>query len=330
MRAVSVVIPTRDTRELTLRCVASVLAASAWVRDVVVVDDGGTDDTAAALARLDPAITVLRNSSSLGFTRAANLGAAATMGGDQPRADDLLLFLNSDTELERDALRELVRAFTEDPRLGVAGAQLHYPDGSTQWSAGPTPSLTWLFAMASGAGALRRRLLGTARPRDAASAGSSTGPIAVDWVSGAAMAVRRKVWNEIGPFDERFFFYAQDLDLCLRARAAGWSVALLPAVPVLHHHGATVGRQAGAPIRQDQRLLWGDLLRWVEKERGPRSAARAARVLRAGARCRLFARALAVPFLPAGRRAELAADSRGIRLALAGEGAPAVREEPLD
>jgi GT2 family glycosyltransferase len=319
MRELSVVIPTRDTEALTLRAVLSVRASADSVHEIVVVDDGGSDGTAAALARLDPSIVVLRTAVSEGFTRAANRGAAASTG-------EVILFLNSDTEVASDALPALLDAFAEDSRLGIAGALLRYPDGSPQWSAGPTPSLAWFFAMASGVGALLHRVPGYTRARRGDPSGKA---VAVSWVSGAAMAVRRATWTALGPFDERFFFYAQDLDLCLRAGSAGWSVALVPAARVLHHHGATIGGGRGKTLRQDPRLLWRDLLLWAEKARGRRYAARVHRALRAGARCRLLGRALSSPFLAPARRSELADDSLGYRLALADGRAPATRE-PID
>ena len=135
------------------------------------------------------------------------------------------------------------------------------------------------------------------------------------------MAVRAEVWKALGPFDERFFLYAQDLDLCERARANGWTVAVLSSARVLHHHGATIS-QGGAAPRQDPRLLWRDLLRWADKTGGGRFAARAAAALRFGARSRLLGRALAGPFLSSARRKALADESLGYRRALFELGEP--------
>jgi hypothetical protein len=98
-------------------------------------------------------------------------------------------------------------------------------------------------------------------------------------------------------FDPAFALYAQDLDYCLRARAAGWRVAQLADVDVVHIGGATVmGRagtaSAGASLRQDPVALFGDLARWLRKARDPREARRACRALRAGCRLRIVARQL--------------------------------------
>ncbi len=276
MSKLSVVIPTHNTRDLTLRCVETLEAEGTPV-EIVVVDDGGSDGTAEALAARD--VTVLRRfpaGSAGGFTRAANLGMAQTRG-------EILLLLNSDTEVEPGSLASLLAAFDRDPKLGVAGAALHYPDGSPQWSGGRAPSLLWLFGLTSG---LPRLLARLPRYRKVKPVGAAPGM--VDWVTGAALAMRRRVWDQVGPLDERFRFYAQDLDVCLRAGAAGWKVEILPDVRVMHHHGATIGRDPNSWGKQNSELLWTDLLRWAEKSRGRKWGRRAAFVMRAGAALRLL------------------------------------------
>ncbi|HEX2164914.1 MAG TPA: glycosyltransferase family 2 protein, partial [Thermoanaerobaculia bacterium] len=281
--SLAVIVPTHDTRELTLRAVDCALAAGAAPGRVVVVDDGSHDGTAAALAARFPGVRVLRNEAAEGFTRAANRGAAASDG-------DPVLLLNSDTEVAPDGLARLAAAFAARPRLGIAGGHLVYPDGRPQWNGGRAPTLAWMAALGSGL----PRLLGRLRPYRALHPAARAGN--VDWVSGAALAVRRRAWEEVGPFDERFRLYGQDLDLGVRARRAGWEVAVLPEVRVVHHHGATVRRQPEAGrLEENPELLWTDLLRWWEKERGAAARRRAARALLAGAALRLAGRSLALP-----------------------------------
>jgi GT2 family glycosyltransferase len=294
----SVVIPTHNTRDLTLRCVET-LESEGTPLEVVVVDDGGSDGTAEALAAHE--VEVLRPSPAGGFTRSANLGLARARG-------EILLLLNSDTEVEPGALSNLLAAFDRDPKLGVAGATLHYPDGSPQWSGGRAPSLLWLFGLTSG---LPRLLARLPRYRRVKPVGGAPGT--VDWVTGAALAMRRRVWEQVGPLDEGFRFYAQDLDVCLRAGAAGWKVELLPEVRVMHHHGATIGRDPSSCGKQNAELLWMDLLRWAEKSRGRSWGRRAAFVMRFGAALRLLGRAVAEPFVT--RREEWRAESQALRRA---------------
>jgi GT2 family glycosyltransferase len=265
---VSVVIPTHDTRELVLACLASLAAADPPPREIVVVDDGSSDGTAAAVEASYPAVRLLRHAAPRGFTAAANAGAALA-------TSELLLLLNSDTAVERGAVGALAAAFAAAPRLGVAGAALTYPDGRAQWSGGRAPRPLWLLALASG---LPRRLDELGRwPRRPVSGHRGE---AVEWVTGAALATRRSLWQSLDGLDPRFALYAQDLDFCLRAGAAGWQVAIVPACRVVHHHGATIGRQVAG--RQHTPLLWADLVRWARKQGGGAGARRAARRYRLG------------------------------------------------
>lgn len=287
--ALSVVIPSRDTAELTLSCLAALEAAAYPELEILLVDDGSVDRTAERVRARFPAVRVLSHEAPRGFTHAANLGLGAARG-------EILLLLNSDTEIEPPALAALAAAFAADRRLGIAGARLFFPDGTPQWSGGAEPGLAWLFGLASGLPRLVAGLPGYRRLRPVSgSAPSAVAPmtvdwVAVDWVTGAALALRRRVWQEVGPLDPRFRFYAQDLDLCLRARAAGWEVRVLPEVEVRHHQGGTITAAGGAAGGEHPELLWTDLLRWAAKHRGPAWARRARRLMCLGARLRLAGR----------------------------------------
>ena len=141
--ALSIVVPTHDTRDLTGRCLASLVALGSLAEaEVLVVDDGSTDGTFEALAPRFPRATWIRHERPRGFAAAANAGLAAASG-------DLLLLLNSDTELLEADLGGLRERFARSPRLGAAGARLRNADGSPQWSGGREPGLAWLFAVAS-------------------------------------------------------------------------------------------------------------------------------------------------------------------------------------
>lgn len=298
----SIVIPTHDTRDLVLRCLGSL---DVLAQEVILVDDASRDGTAEAVRERYPEVHVFRNETPQRFTRSANLGLAQARG-------EILLLLNSDTEVEPGGLGRLFTIFEKEPRLGIAGALLHYPDGSPQWSGGAEPSAAWFFALTSGLPALLEHLplYRRAKPLD------PKAPLRVDWVTGAAMAFRRTVWETAGPLDEGFRFYAQDLDFCLRARRAGWDVEVRPEFSVLHHHGATIGRVPGARRRQNPELLWSDLLRWARKHHGPAWAARAEAALRTGGALRLGSRKLASPFLRKDQKEEWREDDRLLREAL--------------
>ncbi len=237
MTRVSVVIPTYNTAAMTQRCVRAVRDA-----EVIVVDDGSTDGTAELLGE-----NVLRLEENRGFAVAANAGVAASTG-------EIIVLLNSDAVVEPDALVAFLRAFDANPRLGVVGAQLLNEDGSPQWSGGAAPTLLWMLAAVSGAGRFARHFRRKrSEPRRE-----------VDWVSGAAMAFRREVWERCGPLDTTYRFYCQDIDFSLAARAAGWEVCIVPEARVVHGLGRTI--KANNALHR--RILAADLLTWGGRRYG--------------------------------------------------------------
>lgn len=291
MPDLSIVIPSYDTAAMTLRCCRAVLASMPDSSEVIVADDGSTDGTAEVLAREAPEVRVVRLESNRGFAAAANRGVAAAAGR-------IVLLLNSDAVAEADALGAILAAFDDDPRLGVAGARLLNDDGTPQWSGGRTPTLPWMIGAVSGAGHLsrffRRSSDGTRRE--------------VDWVSGAAMAFRREVWKDAGPLNERFLFYCQDIEFCLRAKTAGWRVRVIEEARVTHGLGRTIlatGRRAhpdAAPALSrrepgglDPERLWPDLLTWGTAHHGRRWSMLARPSLVAAAAARIAWRKLRRP-----------------------------------
>jgi len=289
----SVIIPTHDTRELTLRCLAALRSCDPQPYEVIVVDDGSNDDTVHSVLQEYPTHTVARLPENEGFSAAVNHGVARASG-------DLLLLLNSDTEIEEPALGAVYKAFTRDPQLGIAGAALRHPDGSPQWSGGRFPTWLWFFGVASGIPSLLGRLGSWRRLRPPSGSPGGT----VDWVAGTAMVVRRSVWDQVGPFDLGYRFYCQDIDLCVNAADAGWKIAVLPDFKVFHHHGGTISGEGGAVDRYHPELLWTDLLRFVHKCRSPKAARSAFMALRLGGQLRVVGRRLASPIIAKGDKAQ--------------------------
>ena len=286
MPKLSVVIPTHDTRELTLRCLAALWLCDPQPDEVIVVDDGSSDNTSYSVLRKYPRHVVVRLPKNEGFSVAANHGMARASG-------DLLLLLNSDTEVEPLSLGTVFKAFAEDPDLGIAGAALKHLDGAPQWSGGRRPTPAWCFALASGIPAL----LGRASAWRWLRPPSGSGGGHVDWVAGSAMVVRRSVWEEVGPFDLGYRFYCQDLDLCQSAVDAGWKIKILPDFKVLHHHGGTISESGGSAGSAHPEFMWTDLLRFARKRRGTEGVRRSTRAMKIGGKLRLFGRRLATPLV---------------------------------
>jgi GT2 family glycosyltransferase len=275
----SIVIPTYNTAAMTLECCRAAIASLPVGGEVIVADDGSTDGTSDLLRATLPAVRIVRLERNRGFGAAANAGVAAAKGA-------IILLLNSDARIDRDAMTALLDAFAADARLGIAGARLINAGGTPQWSGGPKPSLLWMVVMVSGIASV------LARRRRAAARGD------VDWVSGAAMAFRSAVWNDAGPFNESYRFYAQDLELCIRARERGWQVRLIEDALVVHGGGETLRRSHEiAELPHDPALLWLDLLTWGRAHYG-RAWAMCARILMCGsAAFRIAGRSICALFL---------------------------------
>jgi hypothetical protein len=233
---VSVIIITRNTCGLTSDAIRSVQAQENSVsHEIIVVDNGSTDGTTEALTQNFPLIKVIRSEKNLGFARACNLAALSAQG-------EFLLLLNSDARLEPDALPRAVEYMRAHPDCAVAGAQLLNPDGSRQNSIANFPTLaTELLNKSLLRRLFPRRFPGKERVMDT--------PTRVETVVGAFMLIRKSAWEALSGLDERFFFFFEETDFCLRVRQRGWNAFHLPAVRVWHGQGQTAKQvSAGARI----------------------------------------------------------------------------------
>ena len=241
---VSAVIVNYNTRDHLLACVRSLREEG--VADVVVVDNGSEDGSTPAVAAADPDVVVLGTGGNLGYGAAANRGSGVATG-------ELLLVCNADVTVEPGAVKSLVAALDADPRRAVVGPRLEDPEGSVYPSPRRFPSLKdslghgFLGMVVPGNRFSRRyRMLDWERSHTAEA----------DWVSGSCFLVRRRAWEALGGFDESYFMYAEDVDLCQRAWRAGWSVAFEPAATVVHVRGASSERAPYRMILEHHRSLF--------------------------------------------------------------------------
>jgi GT2 family glycosyltransferase len=199
------------------------------------VDNGSADETAAALPCEFPQIQLIRSEKNLGFACAGNLAAKSAHG-------EFLLLLNSDARPAPGALATVVEWMRAHADCAVAGAQLINTDGSRQNSIANFPTLTTELLNKS----LLRRLFPGRFP---GKEHTCVAPMEVETVVGAFMLVRKTVWDALGGLDERYFFFLEETDFCLRARRAGFRVIHLPEVRVWHGQGQSVKQiSAGARI----------------------------------------------------------------------------------
>lgn len=276
-----------------LRSLEAPLTEFAFAR-VIVVENSG----AGAAQQVDEAITaggwqgwasVMTPEQNLGFAGGNNLAIRAALASEDPPG--FVMLLNPDTLVTPGAIAMLVRVLEEQPRVGIVGSRLEFPDGSPQGSPFRFPGIateidrgfqfgpvTWL---------LRRWSICPAKP-------AAAGP--VNWVAGAAMIIRREVIASIGLLDEQFFAYFEDVDYCLRAQRGGWSVWYVPESRVVHLEGQSSGLSGAAPGCPPDYWFEARRLYFVKNYGRIRAAMIDAAFLASGAvgqvRCRLQGKAL--------------------------------------
>ncbi len=226
---VSIVIVSFNTRELLRECLNNLDERSYGIEtQVIVVDNASRDDSAQLVAEDFPGVHLIRSEINVGFAGANNLAFPHVTGR-------YVVLLNSDAFFAPQALQRAVEHMDREPAVGLGGGRLVGRDGSWQPSARLFPSLLNDFFTLSGLAARfpNSRLFGRF-DRTWADPGQTAD---VDWVPGAFSIVRRQALEEIGYFDERFFLYYEEVDLCRRFRAAGHVVRYWADVEVTHLGG---------------------------------------------------------------------------------------------
>ena len=263
----SIVIVSFNVKKLLEDCLRSIVREiyNRYTRDaprykfeVIVVDNNSSDDSCQMVKRNFSRVWLIESRENLGFAKANNLGAGNSRG-------KFILFLNPDTNVCQGSLAKIVKFLETHPRAGIVGPRLLNADGSFQPSIGVYPSLLSLITEKP-IDFLERRI-----PRVRPFLGSFLikykelkKPSKVDWVSGAALVCRREVWDNLNGFDERFFMYFEDVDLCLRAKKAGWQIWHLPESQIYHLRG----KSQPAKSKKKARIYYQSQDYYFQKHKG--------------------------------------------------------------
>jgi N-acetylglucosaminyl-diphospho-decaprenol L-rhamnosyltransferase len=226
-----VVVVAYRCRDHLRRCLASVERHAPADTRVCVVDNDSRDGTVKMVRGEFPSVSLIESGENAGFARATNRGIAA---GSAP----YVLALNPDTELREDTLGTLLELMDEHPEIGIAGPRLEQPDGTFDHASRRSfPTVLGALGHFSGVGRRfeRGRLAQYRAPE------VERGP--VDAVNGAFMLIRRAALERVGLFDEGYWMYMEDLDLCFRFKEAGWITWYEPSVSAVHVKGGSAGRR---------------------------------------------------------------------------------------
>ena len=275
MHDLLIVTVTYNDSETIERCLVSVLANTPTSLDwkTTVVDNASADDTAEVVARECPEVELISNEKNLGF------GAGNNVAMDRFEARYYYLH-NPDAYLQSDVLTQSIEYLDENPEVGIVGFPLVFPDGRPQTGAYSFSSPLKWFLQDIGIARLARTIAGiglfrpifgmlgkTAIARSFLRAHSADGEekewaFTTDWVTGAAMLLRRELIDDIGGFDPAIMVYGEDEDLCIRANAAGWTIKQLNVAPVIHDFGWGKRRRKS---RETTKLRYASLKYFIDK-----------------------------------------------------------------
>jgi GT2 family glycosyltransferase len=249
---VTISIVSFNTRELLNAALRAVLATTGVSCEIVVVDNGSADGSADMVEREFPAVQLIRNPDNRGFAAANNLAIRRASGR-------YLLLLNPDTEVRPDTIPTLVGLLDTHPQTGICGPRILFPDGTFQSCGYRFPSVLSEIRQSKNMNRAIKALVG---PEPFVS--DAPGIRDVDWVDGACLMIRRAVIDQIGPLDEQYFLYAEELDWCFNARKAGWAITSVATTEMVHHLG-----QSSSQV-SDRSLVYfiETRLRFYRKNRG--------------------------------------------------------------
>ena len=243
----SVIILCWNDRKVIEDCLRSIYSKTDSIEfEVIVADNGSTDGSIEFIRGSYPQVHVIENGRNLRFAKANNVGIRASQG-------EYVLILNPDTIIHDGALDRMIGFADEHPEIGAFGCRVLNADGSYQVSARPFTSLKgeWIAA-------LNLRWLGRLHgwfTSDGYPGWRGTTQRQVDWLSGCFILVRGDVLKSIGGFDEQFFYYYEDLDLCRRIRQAGNPIVYVPDATITHLGGqSTKGRFTPLPFILDSQV----------------------------------------------------------------------------
>ena len=224
----SIVIVNYKNREKALNCLRSIYDAdfSNYTFEVILIDNYSCDEIEETVADKFPQVNIIQSGANLGMGKGNNVGIEASKG-------KYILILNPDTVVEKDAIRLMCDKFIENDEIGMIGPKLLYPDGVHQYSYFMFPELLMPIYRRTPLG----KIMNNKIDKFLMKGYDIDNEIEVDWLMGSCLLTSRDVIDKVGMFDDRFFMYFEDTDLCKRFKKINLKVVYYPKAVVYHHHG---------------------------------------------------------------------------------------------
>ncbi|HYM00572.1 MAG TPA: glycosyltransferase family 2 protein [Blastocatellia bacterium] len=290
----AIVVVSFNTRELLLECVSSATRYAPGAV-IIVVDNASSDGSAGAISRKFPDVRVIENEENVGFGAACNQAIRSF-------SSDFYLLLNSDALLTEGTVSALLECMAANRRAGAAGCLVLDSTGSVSRT-----TMLFLTPVNQALELLGLRISGLTRTHLIKYLTPSC-DCSPDWIEASCLMIRRSAINEIGLFDEQFFMYSEDEDLCWRLKGAGWLVCFTTRATVTHMGGASSGADRSANLIQ----FYASQIKLLRKHRGPCSARLFVALTRLALWLKLFKSRLTVT---AGQSTELRMRSAALKAA---------------
>ena len=283
---VSICIVNWNTKDLLQKCIRSLRARTEGLRYEIIIVDNNSHDGSVQMVKLDhPECLIVESKDNLGFARGNNLAEKRASG-------KYILYLNPDTELITNAIRGMFLFLERNTDYGAVGCKLVTSDGQIQYTCArtfPTPFNQFCYLAMLNKLFPRSRLFGTVEMNYWDHADSRE----IDCLSGACIMARRDIVKILHGFDEHYFMYAEDVDLCYRIKQKGWKIYYLADESIFHHEGASSKKRAdrhfGAMMQRTSNYYF------LTKHFGQRKALEYKVAVGVGSIIRLFALMFLVP-----------------------------------
>lgn len=218
----------------TLNCLDSICSSnwSGITYEIILVDNDSGDNTQQVVKQKYPKVKFIQSKTNLGMGKGYNLGLRNAVGEYQ-------LILNPDTIVEKDSLRTMITRFRQDSGIGMMGPKLLYPDNTLQYSCFRFPQLLTPFYRRTVIGKYMSNKVDLFLMKDY----NLDSELEVDWLMGSCLLTKKSVLDAVGLFDERFFMYFEDTDLCRRIKKANYKVVYYPKAIIHHHHSRASAKE---------------------------------------------------------------------------------------